>query len=152
QVFSGSATLPTTQPLEWWNDVQSVPPPRADEVERAFNRFWELRIQASYDLNPDPLPQVMGGAALQRERTAIDSLRAQNLAAQMTINHTIQVLHAGPDEAVVEDDYVSNLTYVDAETKEPVRPTPADRWQYAYRLRKMDGVWKVVDSVRLTDR
>jgi hypothetical protein len=150
QVLGAGAPLPTTPPVDWWNDVRPVQAGQADDIHRAFNRFWEIRVQANYDLNPELLTQVMAGAALQRERTAIDDLRAQNRAVQMSISHDISVLHVSPDEAAIEDDYTSDLTYVDAETKEPVRPTPIDKWEFAYRLRKLDGVWKVVDSVRLT--
>ena len=150
-LVTGTSQVVATLPAEWWNDVRPVEPALASVLERAFNRFWAVRIQASYDLNPEPLPEVMAGVALEREINALNGMRARNQAARMTIEHSVQLLHAGPDEAAIEDDYTLNMVYVDAQTKDPVQPTPVGSWQYAYRMRNMDGTWKVVDSVRLVD-
>ena len=152
QIFGAGTAVPTTRTLDWWNDFRPVPQGQAQEIEQAFNRFWNVRIQAQYDLNTEALPQVMAGAVLQREMDAIEKMRADNRAAESKVGHAIQLLHAGSDEAAVQDDYTLETTYVDAVTRAPLESTPAQTWPFAYRMRKSDGVWRVVDAVRLVNQ
>jgi hypothetical protein len=151
QVLPAGAVVPSPTPGEWWDYQRPVEPPLYAEVEQAYYQFWDVRRQAWLDMDADALARVMGGVVLQRDLTAMDRLRAQNRAQQIDIRHHVTILHAVPDEAAVEDDYVWYVTNLDFESKEPVEPMTSALWQLVYRLRKTDGVWKVVDSVRLID-
>ena len=115
----------------------------------AYNQFWQVRAQALYELDASSLSRVMAGNLLEAERRAIDDLRAQNLAQHVDVDHNARVLHVTDDEAAIEDKYLSRTVMVDASSKEPLEPPPSVPWTLAYRLRKMDGAWKVVDSVRV---
>ncbi len=151
QILGRGTPLPTAQAAEWWNDVRTVPPALTQEVQQAYSRFWDVRSQAFLDANPDALPQVMDGVALQNDLAALRELQVQHRAQLMEISHNIRVLHASPDEAAIEDDYVAHVVNVDAETKEPVETSPRATWQFVYRMRKINGIWKVTDGVRLVD-
>jgi hypothetical protein len=151
QVLPAGVVVPSPTPGEWWDYQRPVEPPLAAEVEQAYYQFWEVRRQAWLDMDAAALGRAMGGVALQRDLAAMDQLRAQNRAQRIEITHHVSILHAAPDEAAVEDDYAWYVTNVHFESKEPVEPMTTGVWQLVYRLRKNEGVWKVVDSVRLID-
>jgi hypothetical protein len=151
RIMGPGTAAPTPPSVAWWNDERSVPRELVSEIEQAYNRFWDVRGQAFLDANPEPLADVMDGKVLQNDLAAMRALQAQGRAQRIEVRHNARILHAGPDEAAIEDDYVSTVVDVDAITKKPVESTTPGAWQIAYRMRKVDGTWKVVDAVRLVD-
>jgi hypothetical protein len=143
--------LPTPTPTSWWDDERPVGDQAlSNEVLQAYHQFWQVRAEALYELDASKLVGVTAGTLLEGERRAIENLRAQNQAQQVDVDHNARVLHATHDDAAVEDVYLSRTVRVDAESKAPLEPVPSASWRLAYRLRKLDGVWKVVDSVRVS--
>jgi hypothetical protein len=124
------------------------PGPRP-KTPAAYLHFWDVRAKALMDLDPSPLGEVLDGPALQREVAGLDSLRAQNQAEQMDIQHHILVMHATDDDATIFDQYVSQIVPVDLTTNEPLPAEPTGTWWLAYHFRKLAGTWKVVKAVRI---
>jgi hypothetical protein len=151
QVPMGVSSIPTSEPYApaWWEAERSVDAAASEQVLQAYNQFWQVRTQALLELDPSQLGSVTAGQVLDGERRAIETLRAQNQAQQVDVEHNARILYASADEAAVEDHYVSHTVLVDAASKTPIEPPPSTSWRLAYRLQKIDGVWKVVESVRV---
>jgi hypothetical protein len=147
RVVAGPAAVAT--PTEWWNQSNAVSPQLADELNAAYQHFWQVRAQALLDLDPSALPNVMDGAALQREQANLDSLRAQNQSEQIDVQHRIQIMHATPDDATIFDNYTSRVIPVDLTTSEPQDSGPASSWFLAYHFQKLSGSWKVVEAIQI---
>jgi hypothetical protein len=64
------------------------------------------------------------------------------------VQHKYQVVSIKGDTAQLIDDYISNSIYIDPVTQQPLSEPVADELRVLYRLMKIDGVWKVVDSAR----
>jgi hypothetical protein len=151
QAPAGVSGGPQREPYEvaWWEAERPVDEAASEQVLQAYNEFWQVRTQALLELDPSQLVHVTAGPVLDGERRAIETLRAQNRAQQVDVKHNARILYASADEAAVEDHYVSHTVLVDAASKVPVEPPPSTSWRLAYRLQKIDGVWKVVESVRV---
>jgi hypothetical protein len=147
----GVGHVPQSDPyvVAWWEAERPVEAGLSDQVLQAYNQFWQVRTQALFELDPSQIEQVTAGQVLDGERRAIEALRAQNRAQQVDIEHNARILYASADEAAVEDHYVSHTVLLDAASKAPIEPPPSTAWRLAYRLQKIDGVWKVVESVRV---
>jgi len=92
---------------------------------------------------------VMAGPALEREREQIADLEARGVAAVIEADHEVGLLSLTPEEAELYDEYLNRSYLVDPATKEPVGvPEPEEIVKVSFRLKKIDGVWKVVDSER----
>jgi len=135
--------------VAWWEAERPAEATLSEQVLQAYNQFWQIRSQALLELDPSQLVHVTAGPVLDGERRAIETLRAQNRAQQVEVEHNARILFASADEAAVEDHYVSHTVLVDAASKAPIEPPPSTSWRLAYRLQKIDGVWKVVESVRV---
>jgi len=144
-----AAGAPVATPTEWWNQANSVSPQLADELNAAYQHFWQVRAQALLDLDPSALPSVLDGVALQREQANLDTLRAQNQSEQIDVQHRIQIMHATSDDATIFDNYTSRVIPVDLTTNEPQDASPASSWFLAYHFRKFSGSWKVVEAVQI---
>jgi hypothetical protein len=91
----------------------------------------------------------MDGPALEREREQIADLQARGVAAVIEAEHEVGLLSLSPEEAELYDEYLNRSYLVDPATKEPVGvPEPEKVVKVSFRLRKIDGIWKVVDSER----
>lgn len=66
------------------------------------------------------------------------------------MTHKPLVVELGDESATIYDEMTNNSFYVDSTTKQPERGTGSGEvFRDAYRLRKVNGVWKVVESTRL---
>lgn len=123
--------------------------PLEREIEQAYLKYWEIRSEALYNLDPSRLPDVMAGAELEREQQQISELKAQGRAVKIDVEHRIAFVRVGEANAELYDEYVNRSYLVDAQTKQPIRtPGPGGTAKVSYRLQKIDGVWKVVDGQR----
>jgi hypothetical protein len=120
-----------------------------EEVESAYSTFWDVRTDAALNLDVSRLPEVMAGTALERERQQIADLESRGVAAKIEADHDVGLLSISEDEAELYDEYVNRSYLVDPVTREPVgTPEPDEVFKVSFRLQKIDGVWKVVDSER----
>lgn len=125
------------------------PSPLEKEIIDGYLRYWNVRSQAYYDLDPTRLSEVMAGAELAREEEGIRKLRADGRAGGWDVDLNFRIDKATPEEAVVYDEYVNRSVYLDAVTKQEL-PTkePPGVFKISFLMKKVDGVWKVVDGTR----
>ena len=119
------------------------------QVLAAYRRYWDVYTDALYTLDSSQLEQVMAGPRLARALDEIESLRRQGRAVRIVVRNDPLVAAVQTTEAVVIDQYQNESFVVDARTKEPVGGRgPAQSIRDTFTLTRVDGVWKVVDSIR----
>jgi len=167
---SAQEAPPTEDPVQLGQQILDAPIPLADQsvpewwhrttvdfrveqaIWQAYEEFWDMRSNALSQLNVSLVEPRMAGPALDRERVAIDQMRADGQAYMADIEHRAQVLEAAADEGVVYDPYLDRSYYVDVASKQRIGGDADPKTiEIAYRLQPVDGVWKVTDAVRLVD-
>ena len=128
--------------------LPTVDPLLVAELSRVYERYWQVRSQALFDLDKSHLDEVMAGEHLGSIAKRVDELIAEKRAIKTDVDHQYQVVQADNDTAHIFDDYISNSFYVDPVSHEPLSEPGADELQVLYEVRKLNGDWKVVDSVR----
>jgi hypothetical protein len=142
-----AAAVPTVVASPTGLPVASSPLER--EIEQAYLKYWDIRSEALYNLDPRRLPEVMAGAELEREQQQVSELKAQGRAVKTDVEHRIAFVRVGEANAELYDEYVNRSYLIDAQTKQAIRtPGPGGTAKVSYRLQKIDGVWKVVDGQR----
>jgi hypothetical protein len=140
--------LPTPSP-EAGTNVIDVDAALLEEVDTAYSKFWDVRTEAALNVDVSRLPEVADGAALEREQQQIGDLQARGVAAVIEGDHDVGLLSLSQDEAELYDEYVNRSFLIDPVTREPVgAPEPEETVKVSFRLRKLEGVWKVVESER----
>src|SRR5262249_21730913 len=104
---AAEATLPRPTP---WPRVGRTPLER--EVEDAYARYWEVRVQAYYTLDTSHLPEAMAGAELAREEKQVKDLQASGRAGKIVYDHNISFWEVSPDHAVIYDEHTSYSVYI----------------------------------------
>jgi hypothetical protein len=124
-------------------------PPLHREIAEAYLRYWDVLTQAHFDVDASRLGEVLAGVELERTENDIRRLRAEGRASRLEVELHFRILQATPNDAVVADQYVNRSVYVDAVTKQEI-PTkePPSVTKIDVQMRKLDGVWKVVDVAR----
>lgn len=121
--------------------------PLEREIVEAYLHYWEVRIQAYYDLDASLLPQVLSGPKLLREQEQMQEFREQGKAVKVDVEHHLLLVEVAPDRALVYDEYFNQSVFIDSATKEelPTKEPPGTE-KVSYEMRKIDGIWKVVDG------
>ena len=93
----------------------------------------------------------MDGIELVAAQTYLGQLRSQGRAVRPDVQHSVQLVRATPDEAEIHDELLDRGIFIDPITQEPLPPdqqaaSPETKIQSDYILRKIDGVWKVVEE------
>lgn len=157
-----AAAPPTTSPTT--AIATTAPPPRPTpwprvgrtalerEVEEAYTRYWEVRVQAYYTLDTSRLPEVMAGEELRREEEQIRELASQGRAGQLLVEHRITFPEVSNDRIVIYDEHVNKSIYLDGATKRELRTSdPPELERVSYELAKVNGQWKVIDGIIYRD-
>jgi hypothetical protein len=133
--------------------LPTVAPELAAEVSDAYTRYWQAKANAFLALDSAPLDAVAAGNELAALRKDIDDDRAQGRAIRVKVQSNFIVLYANEDQAQVADRLRDLSVYVDPSTQqplpgeaEPVSSELAPEIHAIYQLRRIDGVWKVVDG------
>ncbi len=144
---SAASAVPTTAGTP--GGLRVATSPLELEIEAAYLRYWEIRSEALFNLDPTRLPEVMAGAELERTRAEIVGLRDQGRAAKIVVEHRIAFLRVSDSRAELYDEYFNKSYLVDTQTKQPVQPPGSGGIaKISYQLEKGDGVWRVVDGMR----
>jgi hypothetical protein len=118
-------------------------------VERAYYRYWRDYSQALFTLDTSHMSDVAAGAELKRVQAEVADLRQGNYAVHVRVSHSALIVSIKGDTATVYDDQRDSSFLINPVTKEPhngsVQPYPE---KDIYYLRKMNGNWKVVKSLR----
>ena len=145
---AATPTLPSPAVTEGSTVLPTVEPTLAAEVAAGYERYWQVRSQALLDLDKTHLIEAMGGDHLASTARLIDELQSENRAIKTVVDHDYQVVQAHNESAQVIDDYLSNSFYVEPGTLKPISDPSSDELKVLYKMVRIDGVWKVVDSVR----
>lgn len=137
--------------------VPTVPPPGptpppalAEEVLAAYQRFWQVKTDALLNLDGSNLDEVAIDSALTGIRGEIEQDRAVGRAVLTDVQHNSVPYWVQGDDAAVVDIFRDSSIYVDPTTHEPLpgevhptTPAEAPEFKQVYRLRRVDGTWKV---------
>lgn len=146
-----SDNTPTASATQSTTTSPSATPSIEDEVIAGYLEYWDVYSDAVFSLNDSGLEEVMTGPQLERTLEEISSLRQQNRAAKIDVEHNFVVLNldSAAGTAVVRDEYANHSAFVDADTKELIgQPASGEIIKDTYSLTQVDGTWKVEDSVR----
>jgi hypothetical protein len=148
---SAATVVPAAEPTIEPTLAATVDPALAAEILPAYQRYWEVLDNSVATLDDSNLSAVMDGVELQATETYIDQLRNEGKAGVGPADHAVIIVSATPDEAVIQDKVVDHSIFVDPTTREPLPPDQQAATQNTeidgtYYLRKIDGVWKVVNE------
>jgi Cys-tRNA synthase (O-phospho-L-seryl-tRNA:Cys-tRNA synthase) len=146
-----SDNTPTASAIQSTTASPSTTPSVEDEVGAAYLNYWDVYTEAVFNLDESRLEEVMTGPQLQRTLEEVSSLRQQNRAAKIDVEHNFVVLNLDlkAGTAVVRDEYANHSSFVDAETKELIgQPAGGEIIEDTYSLTQVGEAWKVEDSVR----
>ena len=148
-----SSLAPTATPVaaaatQIATPLPTVEPTLAAEVGKAYENFWRVKSQALVNLDSTHLVEVMDGDYLATTTSLIEELRSEGRAIKTQVSLDYTVVQADPASAAVVDFFVDNSVYVRIGTGDPLSTPMADELSVLYRLRKLDQVWKVVESAR----
>jgi hypothetical protein len=151
QVVAVESATPTSAPVV--GSVSPTPSPTVEptlaaKVGAAYERYWQVRSQALLDLDKSHLSEAMGGDHLASTSNLIDQLIEENRAIQTSVDHDYQVVKASEGSAEIFDDYLSSSFYIDPQSLRPLSAPASDELRVLYQMINIDGVWKVIDSVR----
>lgn len=125
-----------------------TPTPR-QQVERAYYRYWQDYSHALFTLATSRMRDVAAGGELKRVQAEVSDLRQRNRAVHVRVSHSALIVSIKGNTATVYDDQRDSSFLINPVTKEPhngsVQPYPE---KDIYYLRKMNGNWKVVKSLR----
>jgi hypothetical protein len=129
--------------------VAAASPTLAAEVEGAYRRAWAVYAAAVGRVEPSGLDRAFAASALVLKRREVADLRRRGLALRVDVRHHLEVALLDPRTAVVTDLIDNHMVLVDARTRRPVEPDPADVLARAYTLRLLGGTWKITEAVAL---
>jgi hypothetical protein len=128
----------------------TIDPALVAEILPAYQHYWEVRDEALATLDASHLADVMDGIELTAAQTYISQLQTEGKAGVGTEDHSITILTATPEDAVIQDKVVDHSMFVDIATGDPLpadqQPKPDSEIDGTYNLHKIDGTWKVVEE------
>jgi len=141
---SPSTTAPSPRP--------TVDPVLAAEVGKAYERYWDVRAEALYNLDTSHLDEVSDGDGRQVIEQALEKLRADGRAVDTRVEHRYRVISVSPDHAEVADQYADKSIYVDpisheplgSDTSQTIETVDSLRAKELYEMQKFEDTWKVV--------
>ena len=153
-LLSTPTTIPapatvTAQPAATATGLPTVEPTLVAEVSRDYENFWRVTSQALLELDTTHLTEVMDADYLTNITNRISELRTEGRAIKTHVLLNYSVLKASSASAEVFDALEDDSVYVKIGTEDPLSDPTADQLRITYELRMLDGVWKVVDSVRV---
>lgn len=129
----------------------TVDPQVAEDVARAYLRYWDVTAQALRDLDTSSLSQVATDGELTALEKNIADLRAQGKAIDTVVEHHYFVMWTQGEQAQVVDRYRDGSVFIDPKTKQllpgeerPQSPGDAPERSVVYLLQRDGDGWKVV--------
>lgn len=147
---AGQVPAAAATPTETVAVVRIASSPLEREIEAAFQRYLQIYSQAVWELDATHLHDVLAGQALRWVTDEVNQLKAEGRPVKIVEEERkVALARVTETSATVVDDYVSHSVYVDPQTKQPLpRTKPPTRVRQSYELRKIDGIWKIVDGTR----
>jgi hypothetical protein len=143
---AGRGNRPTLPPAT----LAPAPPGSVlDDVRDAYDRSWAVYAAAVGRVDASGLPRAFDDSALILKRREVAALAREGAAIRVRVRHHAEVALVDAETAVVTDVLENHMVRVDADTREPLEPDPADQLTRAYTLRLRGGTWKVTEAVAL---
>jgi hypothetical protein len=140
---AGTSSTTSTAPI--------VDPQVAEEVGRAYLRYWDVTAQSLRDLDTSNLSQVATDGELAALEKNIEDLRGQGKAIDTVVEHHYYVMWNQGEQAQVVDRYRDGSVFIDPNTKQvlpgeerPQNPEDAPERSVVYLLQRDGDGWKVV--------
>ena len=127
--------------------LPTVEPILAAEVGKAYEHFWQVRSQAELTLDSSHLSDVMSGRYLEHFLDVLSQLQSEGKAIKVQVGLNYTVVQATDDLAVVHDRLEDGSVYVQLGTNVALSDPVNDVQLTEFTLARLDGAWKVVDSV-----
>jgi hypothetical protein len=138
--FESPVPVPSVRP--------TVDPALAEQVTEAYQRYWQIRAEALFELDASHLPEVAADEHLRELELFIEQLRGEGKALQTDVEHHFVVLEGSNSRAVVGDTYLSNSVFVNATTHAPLTEPGGGNVTEFYTLAQLSEGWKVVEVLR----
>ncbi len=118
-----------------------------DELLAAYDRSWEVYADALRRLDGSQLPTVFAGSALWAARDEVATQKAKNQPVRISVVHRSRVLRVTATDGLVEDNYRNHSVVLNPATGAPAEPDPNEVVHQRQSLKRLDGVWKVVEII-----
>jgi hypothetical protein len=146
-VSSPSGSTPAATSAQPTPVAINLPSGLANAILQAYTNYWNIRLQAieSPADQSIALDTVMAGNELEGAKKTLAEMRDNNEAGYSTVNHTMWIVQATDQDAVIVDRYVARTIKLDPETKAPLESEPTiEQYSDTFQLQNIDGAWKVV--------
>ncbi len=117
------------------------------QVLAAYDNSWRVYADALRRLDPSNLPEVFAGDALRQAQRDVAAQKAKHQPVRIATTHHARVLLATATDGVVQDNYRNHSVALDAATGAPVESDPNEVVHQRQSLKRVDGVWKVVEVI-----
>lgn len=134
--------------VEHTTTTSTSPPSTEEQVRRAYLASWHARARAMQTLDASHLECCYAGETLATLYRSVDRHARDRHKVRVHATHDIDVLMIGADRAVVTDHAVESSVLYDADTGRDLEPTPHDVELLQFTLERLEGVWKVVFTIR----
>jgi hypothetical protein len=117
------------------------------ELLAAYNRSWEVYADALRRVDPSQLPTAFAGNALRVAQQEVAEHKAKEQPSLVRVTHRARVLLVTATDGVVQDNYTNHSVLLDPVTGKPTEPDPNEVVYQRQSLKRIDGVWKVVEVI-----
>jgi hypothetical protein len=146
----GTANPPTTTAGSAAPSTTAAPPTTLSakaELLAAYDRSWEVYADALRRLDPSRLPSAFAGSALRAAQQEVAAQKANNQPVRISVVHRTRILRVTAAEGLVEDNYRNHSVVLDPKTGAPTEPDPNEVVYQRQSLKRINGVWKVVEII-----
>jgi hypothetical protein len=117
------------------------------ELLAAYHRSWEVYADALRRLDPSQLPTAFAGNALRLAQQEVTEHKAMGQPSRVRVTHRARVLLVTATDGVVQDNYTNHSVLLDPVSGNPTEPDPNEVIYQRQSLKRIDGVWKVVEII-----
>jgi hypothetical protein len=117
------------------------------ELLAAYHRSWEVYADALRRLDPSQLPTAFSGNALRLAQQEVAEHKANGQPSRVRVTHRARVLLVTATDGVVQDNYTNHSVLLDPASGNPTEPDPNEVIYQRQSLKRIDGIWKVVEVI-----
>jgi hypothetical protein len=144
------ASSPTTTTATVAPTTTAAPPTTLTakaELLAAYNRSWQVYADALRRLDPSRLPSAFAGNALRLAQQEVAEHKAKRQPSLVRVTHRARVLLVTATDGVVQDNYTNHSVLLDPASGNPTEPDPNEVIYQRQSLKRIGGVWKVVEVI-----
>jgi hypothetical protein len=144
------ASSPTTTTAAAAPTTTAAPPTTLSakaELLAAYDRSWQVYADALRRLDPTRLPSAFAGNALRLAQQEVAEHKAKRQPSLVRVTHRARVLLVTATDGVVQDNYTNHSVLLDPASGNPTEPDPNEVIYQRQSLKRIGGVWKVVEVI-----